>query len=309
MKWLIEHGAKVDIRSHGNRTALLYAAESGHFDCMNLLIRNGATHFTYTDQQVESHFVSYTIRQSITRRELSYVIPSEEAAGLVLDYLGLGGQRVKLIDRLAPKPAHDEKTKDGRPSDIISPIADPPPLVMPTFAPIRVTKHRDGAKAAPRADMGMRPNEMMMARDGTPMMGGVPMQAAMPVQGMGLMANGMVAPAGVVQMPVAIPMNEEQYMYNQQYAMGAGVPMQQAQPGMMVGVPVMPVGGAQALRPGVPVQSVPYQYNMPQGFVMGPSGPMYVAAGPPVMQQQVQMGMGTSAQMSMPMQNQYMQNQ
>ena len=93
VEFLIESKADVNFRTGQQRLPILYAAESGHFQVMNLLIQNGATAFSSFDQQLESYFVSYLIRQGITKRELSAVIPNETAVYTILDYVGLGTQR------------------------------------------------------------------------------------------------------------------------------------------------------------------------------------------------------------------------
>eukprot|EP00461_Guttulinopsis_vulgaris_P003069 UN03070 len=129
MAFLLDNNASVDCRPPHNRTALLFASESGHFNAMNYLISRGATYFTYSDQQIESYYMSYTIRQSITRRELSYALPGDLLPGIVLDYLGLGGHRTRPIERLAPVNMHN-KTAFGAcpiPDEIVTPVPKPHP--------------------------------------------------------------------------------------------------------------------------------------------------------------------------------------
>lgn len=127
--YLLDHGASVDSRPPHNRTALLFASESGHFNSMNYLISRGATYFTYSDQQIESYYMSYTIRQSITRRELSHILPGDLLPGIVLDYLGLGGHRTRPIERLAPVNLHNKTAFGARPipEEIVTPIPKPHP--------------------------------------------------------------------------------------------------------------------------------------------------------------------------------------
>lgn len=276
--WLLKKGAKVDVRSYGNRTALLYAAESGNFDCMNLLIRNGATHFTYTDQQVESHFISYTIRQSITRRELSYVIPSEEVAGCVLDYLGLGGQRVRLIERLSPKPAHDH-----RPEKVVSPIWDPQPLEMPTLKPIRVSKRRDGP--APASSQGNANSTESGALSVLESSAHTPAAVTSPMMMAPTMSGNMMVPVMPGQPYMAPPHAQQQqpqpgphqHQHQQQPQQQYSYPFQPphgVQQGIAVGVPMMPPNTS-----GQPV-AVPYphpQYGVPPNYIMGPGGNVYMS--------------------------------
>lgn len=138
---LLNNNASVDSRPSQNRTALLFASESGHFNSMNYLISRGATYFTYSDQQIESYFISYTIRQSITRRELSYVLPGDLLPGIVLDYLGLGGHRTRPIERLAPVNLHNKNSFGAKPipEHIIAPIPTPHPCPIDlTNQPIEV---------------------------------------------------------------------------------------------------------------------------------------------------------------------------
>lgn len=101
VEFLIDNGAAVDRRTPQGRSPLLYAAESGHFELMTYLINRGATHFTYTDQQCESYFVSYVIRQSITRRDVSRALQDNTVTAMVLEYLSLGGLKVRPIERLS----------------------------------------------------------------------------------------------------------------------------------------------------------------------------------------------------------------
>jgi hypothetical protein len=61
----------------------------------------GATNFTYQDQQLESVFVSFMIRQGITRREVSTHLPVD-LANNVLAYLGMSRYRHRSIERLMP---------------------------------------------------------------------------------------------------------------------------------------------------------------------------------------------------------------
>uniref|UniRef100_A0A0A9WFM4 Alpha-latrotoxin-Lh1a n=1 Tax=Lygus hesperus TaxID=30085 RepID=A0A0A9WFM4_LYGHE len=100
VEYLLDKGADVDKRSSHGRSPLLFAAESGHLSLMSYLINRGATNFTYNDQQLESNFISYHIRQGITRRDIYSVLKDDTLAGIVLDYLGLSGHRVRPIERL-----------------------------------------------------------------------------------------------------------------------------------------------------------------------------------------------------------------
>jgi len=95
VKDLLDAKADPDFRAAAGRTPILFAAESGHFDVMNLLINRGATMFTAMDQQLESYFVSYMIRQAIIRRDVMAHFPSETLVNLVLEFLGLGSHRVR----------------------------------------------------------------------------------------------------------------------------------------------------------------------------------------------------------------------
>eukprot|EP00461_Guttulinopsis_vulgaris_P001313 UN01313 len=129
MAYLLDNKATVDCRPPHNRTALLFASESGGFNAMNFLIGRGATYFTYSDQQIESYYMSYTIRQSITRRELSYVLPGDLLPGIILDYLGLGGHRTRNIERLAPVNLHNKNAFGSRPipDEVVTPVPKPHP--------------------------------------------------------------------------------------------------------------------------------------------------------------------------------------
>jgi ankyrin repeat protein len=101
VEFLIDSGAAVDRRTTQGWTPLLYAAESGHFELMTYLINRGATHFTYTDQQCEFYFVSYVIRQSITRRDVSRALLNDTFTALALEYLSLGGLKMRPVERLS----------------------------------------------------------------------------------------------------------------------------------------------------------------------------------------------------------------
>ncbi len=140
VEFLIDNGAAVDRRTQQGRSPLLYAAESGHFELMNYLVERGATHFTYTDQQQESYFVSYVIRQSITRRDVSRAIKNDALTALVLEYLSLGGLKVRPIERLSAHVLPNTHRK--RPMR----MPKPAPVVAPT--PAAAPAHADAAVAA-----------------------------------------------------------------------------------------------------------------------------------------------------------------
>lgn len=100
VEYLLDNGASIDLRSSSARSPLLYAAESGNLHLMSYLINRGSTNFTYNDQQLESYFISYTIRQAITRRDVSHVIQDDRITDLVLDFLGLSASRNRPLDRM-----------------------------------------------------------------------------------------------------------------------------------------------------------------------------------------------------------------
>jgi len=57
-------------------------------------------------------------------RELSYVLPGDLLPGIVLDYLGLGGNRTRPIERLAPVNIHNKTSFGAKPipDTILAPI-------------------------------------------------------------------------------------------------------------------------------------------------------------------------------------------
>jgi hypothetical protein len=168
LAFLLDNNATVDLRPPHNRTALLFACESGHFNSMNFLISRGATYFTYSDQQIESYFMSYTIRQSITRRELSYVLPGDLLPGIVLDYLGLGGARTRPIERLAPVNMHNKTSFGAKPIPdvVLTPIPVPHPCSIDlTHRPVEAfTQFEWDAMVAANQGDKMRNNALLQAK-------------------------------------------------------------------------------------------------------------------------------------------------